>query len=174
MSILGVHFLCLQPVRNGYHLHYQARYVLAPKFWWAWSPLLNRLRAIQFHRERALKETGGGPEQQLEGPGPPCMAPAQNCARALFCRSLNSVYIGLYRLCELILVYTVNGFSKIFRPDACSSQQTQFVRTYIYHSDMFYFTVPNNPSEVVCAHGAGIMNGFRHVAIFRLRRRPKH
>jgi hypothetical protein len=46
--------------------------VLAQKFWGAWSPLPTQ-RTIQFHRERALKETWG-PKQQLGGLG--LLAPA--------------------------------------------------------------------------------------------------
>jgi hypothetical protein len=43
----------------------------SPKILGAWSPFPTRLWAIQIHRERALKESGG-PEQQLGGgPGPP-------------------------------------------------------------------------------------------------------
>jgi hypothetical protein len=44
--------------------------VLAQKIWGAWSPVPTRLWAIQIHRERALKESGG-PEQKLGGLGPP-------------------------------------------------------------------------------------------------------
>jgi hypothetical protein len=40
--------------------------VLAQKIWAAWSPFPTQLWAIQIHRERALKESGG-PEQQLGG-----------------------------------------------------------------------------------------------------------